>query len=80
MGSHPRSTVGTVTDANALLRILFSRLGGPHVGSPNAYSFNVPTVTASGAVTVQKGARTQAKKRPSTSSAACARAARAGER
>jgi excinuclease UvrABC ATPase subunit len=56
MGSNPRSTVGTATDANALLRILFSRLGRPHVGSPNAYSFNVPSVKASGAITVERGA------------------------
>jgi excinuclease UvrABC ATPase subunit len=55
MGSNPRSTVGTVTDANALLRILFSRLGQPHIGSPNAYSFNVPSVTASGAITIERG-------------------------
>jgi hypothetical protein len=44
MGSNPRSTVGTATDANAMLRILFSRLGQPHIGSPNACSFNVPSV------------------------------------
>src|SRR5688500_11957280 len=43
MGANARSTVGTATDANAMLRILFSRLGKPHIGSPNAYSFNVPT-------------------------------------
>lgn len=55
MGSNPRSTVGTATDANAMLRILFSRLGEPHIGSPNAYSFNVPTVKASGAITVERG-------------------------
>ncbi|MEU5722359.1 excinuclease ABC subunit UvrA [Micromonospora sp. NPDC047738] len=56
MGANPRSTVGTATDANAMLRILFSRLGQPHIGSPNAYSFNVPSVTASGAITVERGA------------------------
>src|ERR1700754_2265563 len=56
IGSDPRSTVGTVTDANAMLRILFSRLGRPHIGSPKAYSFNLPSVTASGAITVQRGA------------------------
>jgi excinuclease UvrABC ATPase subunit len=56
MGANARSTVGTVTDANAMLRILFSRLGDPHVGSPNAYSFNVPSVRASGAITVERGA------------------------
>ncbi|MCW3841225.1 excinuclease ABC subunit UvrA [Micromonospora yasonensis] len=56
MGANPRSTVGTATDANAMLRILFSRLGQPHIGSPNAYSFNVPSVKASGAITVERGA------------------------
>jgi excinuclease UvrABC ATPase subunit len=56
MGSNPRSTVGTVTDANAMLRILFSRLGQPRIGGPNAYSFNVPSVSASGGVTVDRGA------------------------
>ena len=55
MGAHARSTVGTVTDAVAMLRILFSRLGKPHIGSPSAYSFNVPSVTASGAITVERG-------------------------
>ncbi|MFS8521023.1 MAG: excinuclease ABC subunit UvrA [Micromonosporaceae bacterium] len=55
IGANPRSTVGTVTDANALLRILFSRLGEPYVGPPNAFSFNVPSVKASGAITVERG-------------------------
>ncbi|MGZ5384393.1 MAG: excinuclease ABC subunit UvrA, partial [Acidimicrobiia bacterium] len=55
MGGNPRSTVGTATDANAMLRILFSRLGRPHLGSPNAYSFNVPSVKASGAITIERG-------------------------
>ena len=55
LGANPRSTVGTVTDANALLRMLFSRLGEPHVGPPNAYSFNVPSVHATGAITIQRG-------------------------
>jgi excinuclease ABC A subunit len=50
-----RSTVGTATDANAMLRILFSRLGQPHIGSPNAFSFNVPSVRASGEITVERG-------------------------
>jgi excinuclease UvrABC ATPase subunit len=58
MGADPRSTVGTATDANALLRILFSRLGQPHIGPPNAYSFNVPSVRASGAITIERGAST----------------------
>ena len=62
MAANPRSTVGTATDANAMLRILFSRLGKPHVGSPAAYSFNVASVRASGAITVEKGAKTQTKK------------------
>ena len=62
MGSNPRSTVGTATDANAMLRILFSRLGQPHIGSPNAFSFNVPSVRASGGITVERGGKTQTKK------------------
>ncbi len=62
MGSNPRSTVGTATDANAMLRILFSRLGQPHIGSPNAYSFNIPSVTAHGAITVEKGNKTKTEK------------------
>jgi excinuclease UvrABC ATPase subunit len=57
IGSDARSTVGTATDASALLRILFSRLGEPHIGPPNAYSFNVPSVRASGAITVERGNR-----------------------
>jgi excinuclease ABC A subunit len=56
MGADIRSTVGTATDANAMLRILFSRLGQPHIGSPNAFSFNVASVRASGAITVERGA------------------------
>lgn len=59
IGADPRSTVGTVTDANAMLRILFSRLGDPHIGPPNAYSFNVPSVRATGGITVEKGAATK---------------------
>ncbi|WP_440711329.1 ATP-binding cassette domain-containing protein [Herbiconiux sp. YIM B11900] len=55
MGANPRSTVGTATDANAMLRIVFSRLGRPHIGSPNAFSFNVASAKASGAMTVEKG-------------------------
>ncbi|MFI1095507.1 ATP-binding cassette domain-containing protein [Streptomyces sp. NPDC020917] len=55
MGGDPRSTVGTATDANAMLRILFSRLGTPHIGPPSAYAFNVPSVKASGAITVERG-------------------------
>ncbi|MFY1694406.1 excinuclease ABC subunit UvrA [Solwaraspora sp. WMMA2080] len=56
MGGDPRSTVGTATDANAMLRILFSRLGQPYVGPPNAFSFNLASVRASGAITVERGA------------------------
>jgi excinuclease UvrABC ATPase subunit len=56
MGADPRSTVGTATDTNAMLRILFSRLGQPHIGSPSAFSFNVPSVRATGAITVERGA------------------------
>ncbi|HEX5860596.1 MAG TPA: excinuclease ABC subunit UvrA [Nocardioides sp.] len=55
MGTNPRSTVGTATDANAMLRILFSRIGDPHIGSPQAFSFNVPTRTASGVMSTDKG-------------------------
>ena len=55
MGADIRSTVGTATDAYAMLRILFSRLGQPRIGSPNAFSFNVPSVRASGAITVERG-------------------------
>ncbi|MET7396702.1 excinuclease ABC subunit UvrA [Dactylosporangium sp. NPDC005572] len=59
IGADPRSTVGTATDANAMLRIIFSRLGEPHVGPPNAFSFNVASVRASGAITVDRaGAQT----------------------
>ena len=56
LGADPRSTAGTATDATAMLRILFSRIGRPHIGSPSAFSFNVPTVRASGAITVERGA------------------------
>ncbi|MFJ4772188.1 ATP-binding cassette domain-containing protein [Streptomyces uncialis] len=57
LGADPRSTVGTATDANAMLRILFSRLGRPHIGPPGAFAFNVPSVRASGAITIERGAR-----------------------
>ncbi|MCW2771873.1 MAG: uvrA 2, partial [Nocardioides sp.] len=57
MGANPRSTVGTATDANAMLRIVFSRLGKPHIGSPQAYSFNVASVSGAGAVKHSKGGR-----------------------
>ncbi|MFJ2641578.1 ATP-binding cassette domain-containing protein [Streptomyces sp. NPDC087511] len=67
LGADPRSTVGTATDANAMLRILFSRLGKPHIGSPQAFSFNVASVQASGAFKVDRGAdRTRTVKRTFT--------------
>ena len=56
MGANARSTVGTATDANAMLRILFSRLGQPHIGSAQAFSFNIPSVRGSGAITIERGA------------------------
>jgi excinuclease UvrABC ATPase subunit len=59
MGADPRSTVGTATDANAMLRILFSRLGKPHIGPPSAYAFNVPSVRGSGGITVERGDKTR---------------------
>ncbi len=73
MGSNPRSTVGTVTDANAMLRIVFSRLGQPHIGSPKAYSFNVPSVKASGAITVERGSRKTVKRTFSVTGGMCQR-------
>ena len=63
MGTNPRSTVGTATDANALLRILFSRLGKPHIGSAQAFSFNVASISGAGAVTFEKGGKTVREKR-----------------
>jgi excinuclease UvrABC ATPase subunit len=60
MGANVRSTVGTATDANAMLRILFSRLGQPHLGSPQAYSFNVASAHGAGAVTVERGGESKA--------------------
>ncbi|MFF2203827.1 ATP-binding cassette domain-containing protein [Streptomyces sp. NPDC058145] len=63
MGGDPRSTVGTATDANAMLRILFSRLGRPHIGSPKAFSFNVASISGAGAVTVQRAGQTMKERR-----------------
>ncbi|OMC33981.1 daunorubicin resistance protein DrrC [Mycobacterium sp. GA-1841] len=63
IGSDPRSTVGTATDTGAMLRILFSRLGAPHIGSPQAFSFNVASVSGAGAVTLDKGGRTVKERR-----------------
>src|SRR5687768_18188640 len=62
MGADPRSTVGTATDAYAMLRILFSRLGKPNIGSPSAFAFNVASVTASGGITIQRGDKTRTQK------------------
>ncbi|MBA3233799.1 MAG: excinuclease ABC subunit UvrA [Propionibacteriales bacterium] len=63
MGTDPRSTVGTATDANAMLRILFSRLGKPHIGSPQAFSFNVASISGAGAVTMERAGRTTKERR-----------------
>ncbi|MGQ0678658.1 MAG: ATP-binding cassette domain-containing protein [Actinomycetota bacterium] len=63
MGADPRSTVGTATDANAMLRILFSRLGQPHIGSPQAFSFNVASISGAGAVTLDRGGETVKERR-----------------
>src|SRR4051794_4696518 len=63
MGANARSTVGTATDANAMLRILFSRLGQPHLGSPQAFSFNVASISGAGAVTMEKGGQTVKERR-----------------
>ena len=63
MGADPRSTVGTATDANAMLRILFSRLGQPHIGSPQAFSFNVASISGAGAVTFERGGKTVKERR-----------------
>ncbi|HEX8452282.1 MAG TPA: excinuclease ABC subunit UvrA [Longimicrobium sp.] len=63
MGANARSTVGTATDANALLRILFSRLGQPHIGSPQAFSFNVASISGTGAVTLERGGETVRERR-----------------
>ncbi|BDT87170.1 excinuclease ABC subunit UvrA [Nocardia cyriacigeorgica] len=63
MGANVRSTVGTATDANALLRILFSRLGQPHIGSPQAFSFNVASISGAGAVTIEKAGHTVKERR-----------------
>jgi excinuclease UvrABC ATPase subunit len=63
MGSDPRSTVGTATDVNAMLRILFSRLGQPHIGSPQAFSFNVASISGAGAVTMERSGQTVKERR-----------------
>jgi excinuclease UvrABC ATPase subunit len=63
IGADPRSTVGTATDANAMLRILFSRLGQPHIGSPKAFSFNVASISGAGAVSFERGGKTVKERR-----------------
>ena len=63
MGADPRSTVGTATDASAMLRILFSRLGQPHIGSPQAFSFNIASISGAGAVTFERGGQTVKERR-----------------
>jgi excinuclease UvrABC ATPase subunit len=63
MGANARSTVGTATDANAMLRILFSRLGQPHIGSPQAFSFNVASISGAGAVTLERAGQTVKERR-----------------
>ena len=63
IGADPRSTVGTATDANAMLRILFSRLGRPHIGSPKAFSFNVASISGAGAVSFERGGKTVKERR-----------------
>jgi excinuclease UvrABC ATPase subunit len=63
LGGDPRSTVGTVTDTNAMLRILFSRLGTPHIGSAKAFSFNVASISGAGAVTLERGGQTVKERR-----------------
>ncbi|MDX5569883.1 excinuclease ABC subunit UvrA [Streptomyces sp. ID05-04B] len=73
LGADPRSTVGTATDANAMLRILFSRLGEPHIGPPSAYSFNTASVRASGAITVERGTKKAVKATYSRTGGMCPR-------
>jgi excinuclease UvrABC ATPase subunit len=73
MGANARSTVGTATDTNAMLRVLFSRLGKPHIGSSNAFSFNVPTVSGVGRISIEKGAGKSEKRTFSVSGGMCPR-------
>jgi excinuclease UvrABC ATPase subunit len=81
IGANPRSTVGTVSDINAKLRTLFARLAEPNLGSTNAYSFNVATISGKGAVTIaRRGRARRSSAAPSPSTAACARTARAWAR
>lgn len=73
MGANARSTVGTVTDAHALLRILFSRLGKPHIGPSNAFSFNIPSVRVTGAITIERGAGKTVQKTLTSAGGMCPR-------
>src|SRR5437016_11558237 len=73
MGANARSTVGTATDANAMLRIVFSRLGQPHIGSPQAFSFNVASAHGTGAITVERGATKAVKRSFSITGGMCPR-------
>jgi excinuclease ABC A subunit len=73
MGANARSTVGTATDANAMLRVLFSRLGQPHIGSSNAFSFNVPSVRGAGAITMERGTGKTVKRTFSSTGGMCPR-------
>jgi excinuclease UvrABC ATPase subunit len=73
MGANARSTVGTATDANAMLRVLFSRLGQPHIGSSNAFSFNVPSVRGAGAITMERGAGKTVKRTFTSTGGMCPR-------
>jgi excinuclease UvrABC ATPase subunit len=73
MGANPRSTVGTATDANALLRVLFSRLGQPHIGSANAFSFNIPSVQGQAAIAIERGAGKTDRRSFSVSGGMCPR-------
>ncbi len=73
MGANARSTVGTVTDANAFLRVIFSRMGRPHIGGPQAFSFNVPSARGAGAITVERGGRTTERRTFSIAGGMCPR-------
>jgi excinuclease UvrABC ATPase subunit len=73
MGANVRSTVGTATDANAMLRVVFSRIGQPHIGGPQAYSFNVPSVSGAGAIVIERGAGTKESRSFSVAGGMCPR-------
>ncbi len=73
MGANVRSTVGTATDANAMLRVIYSRLGKPHIGGPQAFSFNVPSVSGAGAIAVERGAGTTERRSFSVAGGMCPR-------